>query len=468
MCPLKAFISKGGRRTLRRLASIRGLDRRPGLYPGYLSEAHGVDPRRYPALSSAAPLEELPSSFIGKPLSMHAIGEDLYVFSNYNDSLYLTRMRGDDFYHMILPSKDFSARRSLVQFNLYSNPSDPLSGEYRHLCLIFPDHLCFDLDETEPLPTPLEAESMPNLRHVCVHTSRLFGTDRDRLYVSAYNDPTNWDLDTVTDSGAANAWATTVQSNTLSDGDFTALCVYEGRVMAFKSHFCHVVNGTQNPFRVSDLLTVGTDSAATIAEVGGQLFFADKHHVYRYDGDTVKSISDKLALSDLTGAMAAGCGDLYYLFVPSVNRMFVYSQRAECWGELGDLTRRPLFAMAATDAGVYLLDEEANFYQTERGKNGGFLFRFSPTAETGDTALRLARLHITLTAESGATLSASYTDTSGRTTALLSYTGEGSAHTRHIVSRTMTPSDRGGYITLEGRGAVTVHEISVTALESNS
>ena len=64
--------------------------------------------------------------------------------------------------------------------------------------------------------------------------------------------------------------------------------------------------------------------------------------------------------------------------------------------------------------------------------------------------------------------SATYTDTSGRRTDLLSYTEKDARRTRHIVSRVMTPSNRGGYIILSGSGALTVHEVSVTALESNS
>ncbi len=468
MSLLKAFLPKAGRRTLRRLSAIRGLDRRAGIHSGYLSEATAADPRRYPSLVSFKPTTAVAASFIGRPLSMHHIGEDLYVFSDYNGVLYLTRMRGDDFYHMILSATDFSVKRELVQFNVYSDPSDPLSGEYRHLCLIFPDRLCFDLDELEPELFPLEAENMPALENVCVHLSRLFGTNRDRLYASAYNDPRNWDLDTATDSGAANAWATTVQSNTLADGNFTALCVYDGRVMAFKPNFCHVVNNTQNPFRVADLLPVGTESPATIAEVGGYLFFADKHHVYRYNGESVDSIGDALGIADLSGAMAAGRDELYYLYVPSVNRVFVYSQRTGAWGELGFTCRLPLLAMAANAQGCFFLDEDANFYMAEAGENGSFLFRFPLTAEEGSTEIRLSRLHVTLSADTGATLYAHYTDTSGRTTSLLSYTEKESGHTRHLVSRVITPNDRGGYITLRGAGAVTVHEISVTALESNS
>lgn len=470
MC-LKAFLPKSRRRTLRRLAATRGLDRRPGLHPGFLTEGTAVDPRRYPELASVNPALEIPSSFIGKPLSMHVIGEDMYVFADYNGSLYLTRWHGENFYHMILPSRDLTTKRELVQFNLYSNPSDPLSGEYRHLCLIFPDLLCFDLDENEPELKPLGEESMtsmPSLDHACVYMSRLFGTDRDRLYASAYNDPTDWDLDTATDSGAGNAWATTVQSNILSDGDFTALCVYDGRILAFKSQFCHVVNGTQNPFRVSDLFPVGTESSATVAEVGGCLFFADKSHVYRYDGDAVKSIGDPLNVSDFSGAMAAGRGELYYLFVPKENRVFLYSERTGAWGEIGFFSKKPLFAMAATERGCYFLDNESNLYLAEAGENGSFVFRFAPTAESGDASLRISRLHVTLTADVGATLSATYTDTSGRRTDLLSYTEKDARRTRHIVSRVMTPSDRGGYIILSGSGALTVHEVSVTALESNS
>ncbi len=448
----------------RRLTAMRGIDRRPGLHPGYLAEASSLDPRHYPHIvpfRSAKRVDVL----LGTPLSLHGVAGDVFTFTLRDGVIYLNRS-GSRTYTVPFPSSDAETERRLVQFNLYDHGEDVLLGSYRHLCLIYPDGLSFDLDAETPIFEPIgDPARSPRLDHACVHVSRLFGTENARIYASGYNDPADWDLDTATDSGAAAAWSATVQANPLSAGGFTALTVYDGHVLAFKKNFCHIINNTQNPFRIADLLSVGASSQSTVAEAGGSLFFADDSRIYRYNGDTVESIGDRLAIPDLRGAMAAAHGDLYYIYVPVLREIFVWSEKARTWGEMGATMTANVIAMTATDKGCYYIGDTRILYLAAGSGSSVFSYTFSPTAEEGEGEVRLGRLYMTLYAPNGAAVRASYVDTSGRETALLSYYGEG--RVRHLVSRVATPADRGGQIRLSGSGNVSIYDISVAESGDN-
>ncbi len=461
----EAYLPQVRPRVRRRMADIRGLDRRPGLHPGYLAEGYSVDPRQYPDLAPFPALGAV-ASFSGRPLSIHSVAGDLFIFTEEDGSYYLTRRGKTRSYRVRYPNAPFSTERQLVQFNHYDG-EDVLSGYYRHLCIIYPDQLCFDLNASAPTFERIASPTgVPALSLACVHVSRLFGAQDDRIYASAYNAPANWNLDTATDTGAAAAWASTVQANPLSTGGFTALAVYDSHVLAFKKNFCHIINNTQNPFRIADLLTVGASSQRTVATVGNALFFADDRRIYRYNGDTAEPIGDLLNLSDLSGAFAAAAGDLYYIYVPSENRVFLWSEKTRAWGDLGALPS-PLLAMTATDEGCYLLFSNGSLKEAGVGAAPDFRFFLAPVFETGEGEVRFSRLYLTLSSNSVGRLSVRYIDSRQRWTPLLRYRGTGSRH--HLVSRIKTPADRGGQLVIEGTGRdYRIHEISLATSDNNN
>lgn len=446
-------------------------DRRDGLPREGVIGGEGTDPRYYPHI---VPMKK-PSGVLykieGTPLAMQAIEQDLYAVSAHNGQILLHRIRDGKMVSVSLGTGDTETRRELVQFNRYTNPADPLSGEYEHLGLLFPDALCFDLDAEELTVAPLATEEgqIPCLEHVTVAHSRLFGSCGDRLYVSAYNDPTDWRLDTAADAGAANAWASTVQSNTLSSGAFTALTTYDGAVLAFKESFCHIVYGNKNPFRVGDLFAYGTPDRRTVAEVGGCLYFADRRGIYRYNGDTVEEIGAPLALGDLSGAVATAHGDLYYLASYYEGDLCAYSPATGAWGCLPPWYEVSLAAMAAGAGGCYALDEDGQIWRVDGEENGAFTVTCPYYFGEGDFLTRLSRIYFTVTAYDGSRFEAYYFDFSRRSHLILKREdSEGMGGTQRWITRTFTPADGGGRLLLTGEGNIRLHEITLAIQDAGT
>ncbi|MBQ8350754.1 MAG: hypothetical protein IJY20_01760 [Clostridia bacterium] len=460
----EAPLPQGRAMRVTRLGGFRGLDRRGGVRDGYLAACEGIDPRELPALTTMRTPTPYRTCPAGKTLALQAIGSAIFRVYTDESGLYLARYQKDgSLSRTALSSEDTTTPRTLLPYNLYSNPQDPLSGSYQNLVILFPDCVIFDPQAPIPKPEALgNASSMPSITHACVHLSRVFGANEDRLYACAFNDPRNWNLDTATSMDASHAWASTVQSNTRASGDFTAMTVYDGHVLAFKRRFCHILNNNKNPFRVADLLTVGTPDGRTIAEVEGKLFFVADEGVYRYNGDSATLISDVLDVADFSGALAAGAAGLYWLYLPALDRVLVWSEANGAWSMLSPFADTPICGMTADEKGCYMIDEGGILYTFEGGRMAAFTVTTPPLLQ--EAIGRLSRLSLSLTAEAGATLTVTYTDTGGHITPLLQHTGNG--RTVRVESRVFTPADYGGSLHLSGTGKVTVHDLILKVANS--
>lgn len=445
------------------LRGFLGLDRRPGLREGYLSACAGLDPRALPALAAMPAPVLYNRGPAGETLCLQVLGTALFRVYAREGSLYLARYGQDGSYTAIsLPGSDLTTPRTLLAYNLYSNPSNPLSGSYRHMALLFPDKLLFAPDSLPLSVELLGGSNVPNIDTACVHLSRVFGVHEDRLYASAFNNPRDWSLDTASNIHASHAWASTVQSNTRASGHFTALTVYGGQVLAFKRRFCHILYNNKNPFRIGDLLTVGARDSRTVAEVGGKLFFVGEEGVYRYNGDSATLLSEALGTVDYSGALAVGAAGLYWLYLPSEGQVFLWSEERGGWGALPVFGEGRIAAMAATPSGCCLIDEDGCLYTTEGGRYGDFSATTAPVLS--EAVGRTTRLSAAVTAEEGATFSLAYTDTQGRHTPLLA--GVGNGRSRRVESRAFTPADYGGSLHLAGHGNVTLHDMIIETAES--
>jgi hypothetical protein len=447
-----------------RLSGFHGLDVRPSREAGSLAKAESIDPRCFPSfVTMRMPAQRLQGG-AGETLALQKIGKSLFrVYLSYTN-LYLER-HGEDGRsgRVSLPSKDTVTPRTLLAFHEYTDPADPLSGSYRQLGILLPDCLVFDPEAETLSLSPLAGEGgMPALTYGCVHLSRLFGAAGDRLYASAYNDPRSFQLDTAEDIDPTNAWAAAVQSNTQGTGAFTAMTVFGGQVLAFKQSFCHVLNNNKNPFRVADLMPYGTRDGRTLAEVDGKLYFVSDEGVCRYNGESVSVISRPLGEIDLTDARAAGGAGLYWLYLPSLRQLLVYSEQTRSWSALSLFAPAVITGMCSSEDGCYLVDRNGSIYLAEKGIYGEF------SATTGsllqESLGRAVRLELSLTAAEGADVLVLYTDTSERTVTLLHHMGTGRA--QRVRSRVFTPADYGGSLQIYGFGEVTVHELLLLVAES--
>ena len=457
----------------KRVSPPATLDLRGGLRGGTLSAAEGVDPRRLPELAPLSTHTATPLPLRGRPTGMAALGGRLYISTLDGGTGVLHCLRDGALLCAVeyTPIGGADEEREIVQFNVYSNPADPLGGEYRHMGIIFPDGVFFPLDTDElSVETPEQTlgKMMPRLSHICVHLSRLFGVADDRIYASAYNDPQDWNIDTATDAGAQNAWAATVQSNTASGGDFTAIAVFGGQIHAFKEGFCHVLSGTKNPFRVGDLFPVGAAAPRSVAEVGGKLFFADRTQLWRYNGDALTPIADPLGGRDLSGALGCAGDGIYYLCLPSTGEVFLFATESGAWSSLGCVCEAGTARfMTKSEAGALLLDDAGTLYTLAGGANVGFTCALAPLVCEGEDLLRLARLVLSVEGEAGAEITAAFSDLSGREYPLLEATLPKGGLSR-LSSRMFTPADRGGFVTLSVRGQAAIQRIELATEETQS
>ena len=315
--------------------------------------------------------------------------------------------------------------RCVVQFNVYDTPTDPISGTYKKKLLIFPDKKSMDFvitedgfsvdsmsvlvkeytNEEEPYLPPDTAShnyyyrnthgsdvyrwvddasdpensgwkvsippAMPGIKYAAVQQSRLFGVDDDRVYVSGYNDYTNWNLDTVGEYNESNAWCSPAQSNTKAGGVFTGIVNYQGHVVCFKRDFMHEIYGTKNPFRIADIFAEGAVDHRTIQEVDGRLIFVSGDDVKVYTGSNPRIIGYCLGISEYKNAVSGTDGRCYYLYCEDENdkkRFFLYDTFTDYWSERE--TDSTVLGFAHTKSGMFMLCEDGTVYGLDTGEYG--------------------------------------------------------------------------------------------------
>ena len=204
--------------------------------------------------------------------------------------------------------------------------------------------------------------AMPPIKHACVHLSRLFGVDDERIYASGFNDYTNWNLDTAEEYNESNAWCSPAQSNTKADSKFTGITAFENHVICFKKDFMHEIYNTKNPFRIQDIYEEGTIDNRTIQNVDGKLFFVSPDGVKIYTGANPRVISDNLNIDEYIYAVSGTDGRFYYLYsdnddgVSPVRRLLIFDTQIGVWSEREIGTRIRCFAN--TKSGLYMLCEK--------------------------------------------------------------------------------------------------------------
>lgn len=340
--------------------SFGGLDRREHVDSGMFTDMMNMSVAEIPALVP----HSVPSFVTGSytnPISLFASGDFLLVIYRDGGAIRADYIKGANTYRGTIKASGATAAdevpRSIVQFNVYTTPNDPLSGTFNRKILIFPDKVSINYDISANFtPANLDAPTypIPKLRYVTVFGSRLFGVDDDRIYASGFNDYTNWNLDTAEESLASNAWVTTAQSNTKADGAFTGITTYDGHVVCFKKDYTHQVNNTKNPFRVADIFQSGSIDNRTIHDVNGKLIYVSHDNVHMFTGGYPKNIGDALNISDYSGAVCGGYEDTYYLYHDG--RIYTFDTISGLWGCMR--CDSPVLNFASNNNGFYALHKD--------------------------------------------------------------------------------------------------------------
>ena len=379
---LQMPLPSGGKYSKMTKVSFGGLNKRYALDSGSLTMESNISTNEYPHITPSERKIEVLDEY-SNPISMFAFDDFLIVIYRKNGAVLIDYITADeDVYTGTLKSSDATedddVPRSIVQFNVYDTPTDPISGKFVKKLLIFPDKKSMDFEitkdnfeikdmsvliktyknDTEPyLPpdtashnyyyrnTSTEAQeadtlygsaiykwvddesdnensgwkisippTMPDLKYATVHLSRVFGVDGDRVYASGYNDYTNWNLDTIDEYNESNSWCSPSQSNTKASGKFTGITTFQGHVICFKRDFMHEIYNTKNPFRLTDIYAEGSIDNRTIQDVDGKLIFVSEDDVKIYTGSNPRIIGYNLNMSQYEYAVSGTDNRNYYLY----------------------------------------------------------------------------------------------------------------------------------------------------------
>ena len=449
----------------------RSLDRREGVRQGTLTEAQGADPRALPALSILpTPVPAPIPAVTGRALSMHTVNGILYVLTEANGAITLWVLRDGSWATLSLDAVYPGQPRTVLPFTYYNHPNDPLDTDRNYpMVLIFPDgyYIRPDQSKLEKYTICKNVDSeLPYFTHACTHLSRVFGVGEDRAYASDHNRVTEWQYDEPDNVSASHAWVTASQAGgERHAGHFTAIVSFAGMLLAFKERACYAIGGTKNPFRIRELLSVGTADARTVAQVGTDLFFCDREQVYRFDGGEVREIGAPLGITDFSGALGAAGRGLYYLYVPSCRKTFVYASDTGAWSELYPFTGNAILAMTSNGNGDCLfLDSEGSFYTTKESDAYSFSIKTSELIPDLPAPARLLRVRVTAKAEQGASLSLSCCLSDGRTLPLATIEGDG----RTLRQSVPVPAvaDTAASLHFTGNGKISITSLDLVTAET--
>ena len=160
--------------------------------------------------------------------------------------------------------------------------------------------------------------AVPGADFITPWNNRIFGVDGTKIFASAAGSYVDYDLDTATDFDGNNAWYSATQSG----GNFTHICTYGGRPVAFKADMLYELYNDKNPFRIKEISRIGTFNGSSVCEVNSTLFYASKDGIYAYGGSYPRSVSDgfidkaKLDTGRFTGCVAGSYDGKYLVRVP--------------------------------------------------------------------------------------------------------------------------------------------------------
>jgi hypothetical protein len=383
---LQMPLPQGGKYSKMTKVAFSGLNKRYTLDSGDLTMESNISNSEYPYLTPSEKRELFLSKYDDcTPITMSAFDDFIIVVYYENKKIMVDYITSDgEIFTGIVQSDEEKAKatyklpRSIVQFNVYDTPTDPLTGKFVKKLLIFPDKKSMDFEvtednfeikdmdvlvktytnDTEPYLPPDTAShnyyyrnlsnkakeadtlygsaiykwvddeinsensgwkisippTMPDIKYATVHLSRVFGVDDDRVYASGYNDYTNWNLDTIDEYNESNSWCSPSQSNTKAGGSFTGITTYQNHVICFKRDFMHEIYNTKNPFRLQDVYAEGTIDNRTIQDVDGKLIFVSEDDVKIYTGSNPRIIGYNLNMKNYKYAVSGTDNRNYYLY----------------------------------------------------------------------------------------------------------------------------------------------------------
>ncbi len=171
-------------------------------------------------------------------------------------------------------------------------------------------------------------DSMPQMEQAVQHFGRLFGIYGTEIYASRNGDCTDFTLPAPGSTDASAAWTATAAG---TEGAFTALASFDGKIVAFTEKSMMTVEGGDLPFSLSYVGAHGCRSQSALAAWGSYLYFVSDAGVMQYNGTSVKPISSELLPDSLAGASLCAADGMLLLCLPLSETIYIYDLASGMW-----------------------------------------------------------------------------------------------------------------------------------------
>lgn len=250
--------------------------------------------------------------------------------------------------------------------------------------------------------------SIPDLKYVCEHENRLWGTDGKTIYVSKLGDIFNWN---VFDGLDTDSWAWTPGS----EGALTGCCSYRGYPIFFKEDYIYKVYGSlPSDYEVLGSATMGLADgcSGSLAVAGETLFYLGRTGVTAYQGGIPQSIAQSFGTEKFRNAVAGSDGRKYYVSMENEEgrwRLYVYDTQTGLW-HIEDDTHAVGFARSEgvlyflTDTGQLWATREVDtqWYEERPEEDVSWEAEFGDIAEEEPNKKGVSKLQIRMELEVGA------------------------------------------------------------------
>ena len=163
-------LPEGGKSSRMVKIDFGGLNKRNTVDSGSLSAESNISTQEYPYLTPS-PKHTAVYGEYKKPIDMFGFGDFLLVVYEESDCIKIDYIKGTSsndavYYTGVLKHGDITdedrVKRSIVQFNVYDTPTDPLTGQYVKKLLIFPDKcsMFMNIVEAESNPEGWDADDL--------------------------------------------------------------------------------------------------------------------------------------------------------------------------------------------------------------------------------------------------------------------------------------------------------------------
>ncbi len=177
---------------------------------------------------------------------------------------------------------------------------------------------------------------IPDLKHMCTHGNRVWGVEGNSIRCSLLGDASVW-YDFSSDTyGTLPSSCYSLEVDT--GGEFTAICVYNGNIFAFKENCVHKIYGSQPEdytLYTQSLSGVQKNAHKTLVCINGILYYKGVDGFYAYSGGVPVCISQKLQ-GDITAIAAATDGSNYYVVAEQKGKriILVYYVAERVWHQI--------------------------------------------------------------------------------------------------------------------------------------